>query len=390
MAPSADSAVTNPMGELEALRSELAELRRRQIRSAGEPGRRSPSWLLIPLVVVGSWALSAQTPASSSADIEQRLSALEGLIRRGPGNVTRLSAPFDVVGPNGKVILHVGNDPSTGAVAVWHAAGRPGGNIMIRADNGTNLAGIGTANAGHGVVFAADAKGSPRAQVNGTGSVLVFDQKEHQLAGIIEHEGRGRLGVWHNDARVVTLENDPGRGNSGALTLNGPAGNVIATMKGSEGGAGGALSVMNAAGKPVAGLVGGPAASGAVVVANSSGVGLAEMSVSNDGRGVVQVFGRGQRPVAVLTQAKDRPDGLVQISGVGGPVAHITVGASGGGYFQLNSASGTPTVEAGTLPSGAGMVRVGPQYKCDPVRPATPVIGIPGFEDCLVGSVGGK
>lgn len=46
-----------------------------------------------------------------------------------------------------------------------------------------------------------------------------------------------------------------------------------------------------------------------------------------------------------------------------------------------------PHVEAGTMASGRGIVRVGPQYECNPVKPSTPVIGIPGFEDRIVGKV---
>jgi hypothetical protein len=113
------------------------------------------------------------------------------------------------------------------------------------------------------------------------------------------------------------------------------------------------------------------------------------MSVSEDGRGLLQVFGPGNRPIAVLTQATDHPGGLLQISGDDGPVANVMAGAHGG-FFQLSNASGVPTVEAGTLTNGRGMVRVGPEYKCSPLKASTPVIGLPGFEDCLVGSVGGK
>jgi hypothetical protein len=378
--------------QLNELRAELAEIRSQHMQPRGAGRLRSGNMLLAaPLIVVGSWVLSAQVSGGTSPDVEKRLSTLESLIRRGPGNTTQLTAPLNVIGADGKVVLQVtAGEPSAGAVAIWRAPGRPGGNVTIRSDNGTTLGALGTASAGHGVAFTSDAQGHPRTQLNGTGGVVLLDEKTNQIAGMVTSQGRGRVGVWNSGGtRVASLDVDADHGNSGAVTIMAPTGKAVATMGVAKEGDAGALRVLNSAGTAVAGLIGGHNGGGAVVVANSAGVGLAQMSVSDDGRGLLQVF-RGGSPIAVLTEAKEYPGGLLQISdSKTGPVASVSAGGHGG-FFQLTNVSGVATVEAGTLESGRGMVRVGPQYKCNPIKASTPVIGVPGFEDCLVGSTGSK
>jgi hypothetical protein len=343
-------------------------------------------------MVVVSWALSAQTPALNQADVERRLSAMERMVRKGPGNSTQVTAPFDVVGADGKTMLRVGKDLGTPKAQVYigpgHIPGASGGAVYVLSDAGTGGVAMGTSDKGFGVVFATDASGNNRAQLDGNGTVVVHDENEVPVAGVGIRDGYGSIAIWHKESKVLSLDADPQTGNAGALTLMNPAGNVVAVMKATTGGNAGTLSVMNSAGKPVAGLTAGGASGGAVVVANAGGVGLAQMSITSDGRGLVQVFGKNQNPLAVLTQATDAPGGLLQIYNASLAVANVTVAQGGGGMLQLSSNGGVPTVEAGTLPSGRGIVRVGPQYVCNPVKPATPVIGIPGFEDCLVGKAG--
>ena len=52
--------------------------------------------------------------------------------------------------------------------------------------------------------------------------------------------------------------------------------------------------------------------------------------------------------------------------------------------------AGTTTVEAGTTTDGRGIVRVGPYFKCSPITPSTPVMAIPGWTDCIMGSKNAK
>jgi hypothetical protein len=54
----------------------------------------------------------------------------------------------------------------------------------------------------------------------------------------------------------------------------------------------------------------------------------------------------------------------VQISNGNTPVSSLFADQNGAGQIQLNAASGVTIVEAGLLPSGKGVVRVGPKYRC--------------------------
>lgn len=253
--------------------------------------------------------------------------------------------------PDGKVIFAVTDGAPTGTGVVVtggdHGARR---GLYVLSDGGTRVAGIAQAPDGYGVLALRDAKGITRARADGTGTLRISNAKGSDVLRVAEEPGSD------------------------------PAQVIIA------GGAdGGSVRVANGRGKAVAGLLGGVRGAGAVAVGNGEGQTLAEMSVSPDGRGLFQVLGQGGQPIAVLTQAIETHGGLLQISNKTGPVMSLTVGSGGGGYWQLNDASGRPTVEAGTLPSGAGVVRAGPTYKCSPVQAATPVLAV-GLPDCIVGS----
>jgi hypothetical protein len=245
---------------------------------------------------------------------------------------------------------------------------------------------LGERASGGGAVAASDGSGAVRALVNGeSGGMVVFDaNKAYQAGVVVGSDGIPRVAIWSGDTRVAVMTVDVANGKAGLLEINSPAGKTAARVSSGSDGAG-AVKVMGAAGRPVAGVLGNAASGGTVVVATPAGQSLAQMSVSSDGRGLVQIFGRGDRPVAVLTQATETPGGLLQISNTAGPVANVTVSSRGGGYFQLNDASGRPTVEGGTLPSGLGMLRAGPAYKCAPAQASTPIIAV-GLPDCIVGA----
>jgi hypothetical protein len=357
------------------------------------------------VLVVATAILGAQAPASPSADLEQRLRVLESLLRRGAGNTVQISAPLEVVSPDGKALLRVASAPDYKvpvSIAVVPSSG--GGLVSINA-GGVAQAVI-SASSGRGEFAALDAKEITRAALLGTGGVVVFDPSGEQLVAMTNGDANnGRIGIWRGTNRVIDITTDPAAGGSGLLSINTNSGQSIARLAtvdsagelvlsnangarsarlGSSGGAG-ALSVMNASGTAVAGLLGTAAGGGAVAVAHSTGGTVAEMSVSGEGRGLFQVFARGGgRALAVLTQATDRVGGLLQISNASTTVANLTVGNQGAGYLQLADPSGSPTVEAGTLPNGKGQVRAGPLYKCIPVQAATPVLSV-GLPDCILG-----
>ena len=247
-------------------------------------------------------------------------------------------------------------DKDENEVAGMHDLAEQGGRVTVSHHGNLRAAmGIGNKEAG---------KDAPQAPLQGGGVVVVFNEKSAQVAGISSAgDGHGRVSVWSNDEK------------------NG----ILARLSADEGGSGGKLNIMNAAGTPVAQVRGGEKGGGGVRVANSAGVPLAEMTLTDDGRGVFQV-NKDQRAIAVLTQAVDRPGGLVQISNFSGQnVSNLTV-SNTGGYFQLTNNSGVSTVEAGTLPDGRGTVRAGPMFTCRSAR--TPLFS-GGTGDCIVGASGG-
>lgn len=63
-------------------------------------------------------------------------------------------------------------------------------------------------------------------------------------------------------------------------------------------------------------------------------------------------------------------------------IVNLAEDDKGTGRFQLFSAGGTTTVEAGTQANGRGTVRVGPQYKCVPANSLVPTV-----PDCIVGKI---
>jgi hypothetical protein len=81
------------------------------------------------------------------------------------------------------------------------------------------------------------------------------------------------------------------------------------------------------------------------------------------GGGILRLTNAGGKVLAGISGSPGG-DGLVEVFHGGTQVAVLTVGAAGAGMLQLSSPSGTPTVEAGTIASGLGVVRTGPRFKC--------------------------
>ena len=259
----------------------------------------------------------------------------------------------------GMSAIMVSQDGKVGGagVAIQAEAGTNPGTVTIRSGTGKNLA-VMSANDG-GVFLARDAAEKTRVRLDQSGMNFL------SLSGTV----------------LARLGPHPEQEKDAALTIMNSAGTPVAVVRAAE--EAGALSVRNSTGKAVAGLLGGGASGGTVAVATSNGATMAQMSVSDDGRGLFQVFARtGGRPIAVMTQAVEHVGGLLQISNSGNVVANLTVGGQGAGYLQLTDASGNPTVEAGTLPDGNGTVRAGPTYQCLPVTLSGPISFVP---NCIMG-----
>ncbi len=248
--------------------------------------------------------------------------------------------------------------------------GKPGGaGVAIQAEAGTNPGSV-TIRGGAGKTLAAMSASD--------GGVIVVRDPAEKTRVRLDQNGVNVMGPA--EAVLARLGPHPDGSKDAALAIMNPAGTPVAVLRAS--GETGALSVMNSGGRAVAGLLGNGAGGGTVAVAASNGTTLAQMSVTNDGRGLLQVNAGTGGPLAVMTQKVEGVGGLLQIYNSGTSVASLTVGGQGAGYLQLSDASGNPTVEGGTLPDGNGTVRAGPTYQCLPVTLSGPISFVP---DCIMG-----
>jgi hypothetical protein len=416
--------VAHLTGELERVRRELARLQEARPGGRTPGGLQSPRvWTTVPALLLGTWLLSAQAPAGQD-DLEQRVSALEARLTSGPGTTTRIRAPFEVVGPNGNVVLQVsqGSPTANDGVAIFQRGSVVGLTINR---GGKDIAGLGTADDGTGgLLFIADQYGAPRTEILAEDGVRVLDGGGQVAAAMLTMDGSdGRLAIMRGDKILASLdgtdqgglldiadEKGKGRvqlgiedGNGYVATLD-PRGYAEVEMGISEGGEGqlavmhkgklraalgmstgaGHLSVSNAKDKIVANVTGtGTQDGGAVIVGNGSGQGVVSLTSGADNRGLVQVFHPGGKSLVVLTE--DAHGGLLQIkNGSGTPVAHLMTAVGGGGYWQLTDPDGNPVVDAGAEKSGRGLVRAGPHYLCTPPV-GTAMVGVALLPDCIRG-----
>jgi len=347
--------------------------------------RLSP-WLMTPVLVAGSWLLSAQSPATDQITaLEKRIAELEARIGK-DGNVTRIKAPFQVLAADGTPLLYVSEArPKTGGVLITRQAS--GGALFVLDAGGDYQAGMGISEDDFGVLYAYNRQGKIAAQMSGSPGFAIWNKEGDNVAVLnASSTGGGRLSLWNNDVRIAMLEDSAGAGN---LTLmKGSNGQAIVRL-GMVGGAG-RLAVMGNEGKIGASLMGDVDGGGFLGLATRTGQTFAQGSITDDGRGLFQVFMPGGIPVAVMGQGGEGAGGIFQVRTAGGLKGTFGTASAGGGMLQLVSQAGTTTVEAGTTTDGRGIVRVGPYFKCSPITPSTPVMAIPGWTDCIMGSKNAK
>jgi hypothetical protein len=207
---------------------------------------------------------------------------------------------------------------------------------------------LATSHDGSGEVLAFSAKGKLGARVDADVGVIVYNDKEEQVSGLSPGpSGHGRVAVLKGGRAVVEITSDS-------------AGN-------------GFVNVLGAEGKIAVGMSGKRRSVG---VANSQGKTVADLAVTPEGGGAFQVWGDGQRPLALLAHMVGRNAGTVQLSNGTRMFLALEAGVAGSGYLQLLNPSGEGVVEAGAGKEGVGVVRVGPKYRCKGSAP---------IPDCIVG-----
>ena len=249
-----------------------------------------------------------------------------------------------------------------GAVLISNAAGdlvaavmssQAGKGAFTVLEKGNTAAELTATATGTGYMYVADAEGNITLDADGAAGELTVLDKDRVLATVGSNEGLGRIAAYGKSGVVAEL----------AETSSGAA----------------QVSVRNSQKTAVAGLATTGGGAGVVIVANGAGATLAHMGTTSDGRGEIKVLDAGGAVLAAMAKSPDSNGGAIEVYNGKAAVAHIRSGASGGGYIQLTDGGGRPAVEAGVGPSGVGVVRAGPNYKC-----GSNYLGLK-VPDCIVG-----
>jgi len=265
---------------------------------------------------------------------------------------------------DGKTLVEASTTATDGGrMVVSNSTGDPVATLRADKDKGAvsilnkndEVAELRAAADGTGYLYLTDAQGKTAVDADGASGSFTAFHKEQVVATVgSSTEGRGRVAAYGKGKPVAELaENDSG---AGIVFVRSPTNVAIAGMSG-----------------------GGANVSAAVVLRNSAGRTVAEMSTGEQGRGQVKVSDATGAPLAVMAQAPDRPGGAFEVYSNGLALVNIRTGAAGGGYIQLLGATGTPAVEVGVNPEGIGVVRAGPNFKC-----GSNYLGLK-VPDCIVG-----
>jgi hypothetical protein len=223
------------------------------------------------------------------AGLRNRIAALEASTDEGTNE--RATAPFEVVNDRGTVVFSVVEQP-----------GELPALTRLFDDTGAGVATIAARTAG--------------------GEVNVHSARTPAAAGQSTSGIETTIAAWADYADL-------------SVTINSAPRLVIGRRKKGNY----AVSMLNASGKPIAGLAETDYRAGLALVTDASGsTRIALHTETPDGPGLVQVFDAAIRAVATLSGN----------------------GAAGSGLLQLTNKDGDPMVNAEVLPSGVGAVRAGP------------------------------
>ena len=362
-------------------REYLEQLERRiQQLERSRASRLSPRLLFaIPLATMA--VLASLAPSTAWSALESRLFALESVIRVGRDGTVQTPGPFQVLDPQGRVLLSVGR-PAGGALTVTR---RTGGPALAVTDNGGEERVVMMVGPGkHGRIETYDGAGHLSAVLNevglnvhdpagnrvagvtrgldGLGRVVIFHKQNQTAAELTQDEkGNGRVASYSaagkvrsalygelgvevfddEEKSVVSILNRSSRGVVGVR--NGSASRLIAELTVDSMG-GGLLHMKASNGLTTIGLFG---SRRVIALGNTAGKTVAEMAVDAAGGGVFQVWGDGKIPLAALAKSKDQPGGIVQVSNGNAVTSSFTISSAGNGHWQLNDAAATSWLKRG-------------------------------------------
>jgi hypothetical protein len=304
-------------GRIEALEARLAVARR--VKTA-------------PVIAMFLAGLGiAQTGAVLGAG-EQSVDAAPGddAIRKGTDGVTRVDAPFQVMGAGGKVLLEV--SPEDGGVAgvAIHSEGG-GGAVTVASSDHKPLVIIGRQASGHGMTVAFDTAGRPRSFVFGNGAIKVDNEAGDQVAGVLSRpDGKGSVAVWaHGLKRVAELTEGAAR--SGELSIFDTNKARVALVTADPSGNGG-LELFGA-GKNTAAV---------------------DLGINNIGGGQLALANPAGQQTAYLTGNDSTGNGAVMLAKDGKEIASLSLNAVGAGHLLLRNSAGGYGLDAAGASEKAG------------------------------------
>lgn len=153
----------------------------------------------------------------------------------------RVTAPFEVVGRNGVVILRVAEAVSSttgGGARVTIGAGQSGNYaVRVHKDGGAFVAGIGQSTTGAGLAIVMDEGGEIAANMNGHDRRVAVYKGGNSVAGMIAEDRGGTVAVYEGDHPIAYLtKGSSGHGGNVTTALNNGEGVFSAGATGGGGG----------------------------------------------------------------------------------------------------------------------------------------------------------
>jgi hypothetical protein len=285
----------------------------------------------------------------------------------------RVTAPFEVVDDRGRVVFRVNDD----GWSLMNANGKP----VVAASSDEGIGGLTVAHvarAGNATQLTFTDDGRPKvelllgsrvvAELGATVEAGTLALSTAKAAGLGDPQPILHLGQSKDGVAFFKL-NDPVSGELHAQLRSDKEGGRVEVSRSGKTAArlsatqnGGTVSVLNAQGAVVGGLIASARGGGGVALTGPAG-GESAVSLSvTPGGGSLRLFPVGGG-TARAELAADGPTGVLSTYNEAGmAVATMSSRPQGGGMVQISRSDGTTVVEAGASVDGVGVVRTGPVY----------------------------
>ena len=335
--------------------------------------------------VLGAPALTAGNRAALEIQVLE-LTRRVAVLEQTQGTSSRVTAPFTVMGKDGKPILVVTDNVATAEWARVTIGGSATGHSVVAVSTDGKPGGAGAVLVaepdGRGSMTIRNSKGEPivRAAESGTGDGLleVHDRANRGLflvtpslasaawARVTVGAGAGGMSALmvSQDGRVggggVVITAEPGT-NPGSVAVRSNAGKTLSALSGNEGGV---LVVRDAAEKDRVRvdqkgvLVTVNEVGGAISLMGSTGTALARIGLHPEGKdAALMVMNAAGTPVGVM-RAAGESGALSVMNGAGKAVAGLLGGGAAGGTVAVATSAGATMARMTVTDDGRGLFQV--------------------------------